>query len=450
MITELSAQNFKSWADTGRIQFAPLTGFFGANNSGKTSLLQTLLLFKQTAEQPLSDQWDDAIQVDNGRTYPSNWIEPLYFGDDASLVNLGDFDNVVHRHKEDLNLFFSLSWRLDRPYRIREQTTNTFSFSTSIVKGGRDPALESSLENFRYTAGESDFNFEVMHLDGAYRLLNTMTQITPFRCYGIIGPVEDLVHFEPRNHFNALREAFEKLFSQIRHLSALREPPKDRYFWEGDHPESVGQHGEKMVPALFAGRLQLLSIDEHVPKWLQEFGLICSYELRPVTREGGEYEFFVKEHPGGPDVRLTDVGFGVSQLLPVLVSCYSAPENSILILEQPEAHLHPKVQSELADVLIDVVKTRNIQIILESHSEHLLLRLMRRIAEYGVEEEGISEDQTAFYFCEINDGNSKVEQLKVDEYGNISNWPKDFFGDEMGDLAAKTKAEMQRRKANKK
>ena len=68
---------------------------------------------------------------------------------------------------------------------------------------------------------------------------------------------------------------------------------------------------------------------------------------------------------------------------------------------------------------IDVVKNRNVQIILESHSEHLLLRLMRRIAE-----EKISADQTAFHFCEIKDGNSRAEQLKVDEYGNISNWPQ--------------------------
>ena len=72
------------------------------------------------------------------------------------------------------------------------------------------------------------------------------------------------------------------------------------------------------------------------------------------------------------------------------------PEGSILILEQPEAHLHPKVQSELADVLIDVVKNRKVQIILESHSENLLLRLMRRIAE-----EKMLADDTALYFCQI-------------------------------------------------
>jgi predicted ATPase len=69
---------------------------------------------------------------------------------------------------------------------------------------------------------------------------------------------------------------------------------------------------------------------------------------------------------------------------------------------------------------------------------------MRRIAE-----EGISADDTALYFCQINDGTSEIERLKVDEYGNISNWPQNFFGDEMGDLAAKAKAEMKRRKRDK-
>ena len=55
----------------------------------------------------------------------------------------------------------------------------------------------------------------------------------------------------------------------------------------------------------------------------------------------------------------------------------------------------------------------------------------------------------ALYFCEINDGKSTAEKLKVDEYGNISNWPQNFFGDEMGDLAAKARAEIKRKKANK-
>ncbi|MFB3042023.1 MAG: DUF3696 domain-containing protein, partial [Candidatus Poribacteria bacterium] len=156
-----------------------------------------------------------------------------------------------------------------------------------------------------------------------------------------------------------------------------------------------------------------------------------------------DYEFRVKKRVGGPEVHMADIGFGVSQILPVLILCYYVPEGSIIIIEQPEVHLHPKVQADLADVFIDVVKERNVQIILESHSEHLLRRLQRRIAE-----EEISADKTALYFCRIEEGTSAIEQLDVDEYGNIRNWPQGFFGDEMGDLAAKTIAEMKRRKAS--
>ena len=79
MITELRSQNFKSWQDTSKLQFAPLTGLFGANSSGKTSILQVLLMLKQTVERP------------------PDWNEPLYFGNEESLVNLGNFGTVIHK-----------------------------------------------------------------------------------------------------------------------------------------------------------------------------------------------------------------------------------------------------------------------------------------------------------------------------------------------------------------
>ena len=146
-----------------------------------------------------------------------------------------------------------------------------------------------------------------------------------------------------------------------------------------------------------------------------------------------------------PPVLLTNVGFGVSQVLPVLALCALADEGSILILEQPEIHLHPAVQAGLADLLIDVIKNRNIQIILESHSEHLLTRLQRRIAE-----ETLTPDNVALYFTHIEDGESKLEELQIDQYGNISNWPQDFFGDIMGDVVAMTEAAMHRQASQSK
>ena len=414
MITELRAQNFKSWQDTGRLQLAPLTGLFGANSSGKTSILQVLLMLKQTVEQP------------------SDWNEPLYFGNEESLVNLGNFDAVIHKHKQDLGLDISVSWLLPEKLTIQNiGEVDTLSFYFNFFK--------ASVGNFNYQVGEHKLGIE----SGAGSSMFESSipsypsgTVDLFRCYGVRSMFATIQQI-----FSNLEKAFENLFSRILYLGPLREYPRRRYPWKGDHPKGIGQYGEKTTSALLSGRIRRLPVDEQIPKWLQKLELIDSYDVQPVFDTGGDYELLVKQYKDGPEVPLTDVGFGVSQVLPVLILCYYAPEGSILILEQPEAHLHPKVQSELADVLIDVVKNRKVQIILESHSAHLLHRLQRRIAE-----EQMSADDTALYFCQINDGTSEIEQLDVDEYGNIRNWPQNFFGDDLGDLVEKTKAEMQRRK----
>ena len=136
------------------------------------------------------------------------------------------------------------------------------------------------------------------------------------------------------------------------------------------------------------------------------------------------------------------MGIGVSQVLPVLVLCYYVPEGSTIILEQPELHLHPSVQAGLADVFIDVIKNRNVQILLESHSEHLLRRLQRRIAE-----EVFLPDDVALYFCELHEGESKLTPLNLDLFGEIDNWPDDFFGDLLGELVGVFDAGLQRKQA---
>ena len=419
MITELSVQNFKSWQDTGRLQLAPLTGLFGANNSGKTSILQVLLMLKQTVEPP------------------PGWKGTLNFGDEESLVNLGSFDDIIHRPANNSSLTIFVSWKLPENLTTQNRSqVNPNSFLLSI--------LGDRLEGFRYGAGGHFFETGTFaradYDEGSYPVLisysGKASSQSPFRCYGIRG-----ASTKTQEIFCDLEEAFENLFSHILYLGPLREHPRPVTYGRATIQKGLVGMGNRQLLALLSQRVQLLPIEEQIPKWLQRLGLIDSYRVNPISDTKQDYEFLVKQYKGGPEVRLTDVGFGVSQVLPVLILCYSAPEGSILILEQPEAHLHPSAQSELGDVLVDVVKNRNVQIILESHSEHLLLRLMRRIAE-----EEISATDTTLYFCQINDGTSEIERLDVNEYGNIRNWPQDFFGDSTGELIKKTKAEMQRRK----
>ena len=102
MLTRLRLENFKSWRDTEEIPLKPITGFFGTNSSGKSSLFQALLLMKQTAES-------SARGV------------ALYFGDEGMLADLGDFESVIHKHDTARTLRFSLSWDARSRMRIPEE-----------------------------------------------------------------------------------------------------------------------------------------------------------------------------------------------------------------------------------------------------------------------------------------------------------------------------------------
>jgi len=187
-----------------------------------------------------------------------------------------------------------------------------------------------------------------------------------------------------------------------------------------------------------------------IAQWLKQLGVIESFEVKPVAAGRKEYEVLVKTHTTSSEVKITDVGFGVSQMLPALVQAFYCPPNSTVWMEQPEIHLHPQVQAELADVFISSVqskengKDRNIQLIIESHSEHFLNRLQRRIAE-GI----IDPKEVAIYFCKRKDtdGEAELEPLTLNIYGEIENWPEDFFGDEMADITARTLAAIERKRS---
>jgi len=112
------------------------------------------------------------------------------------------------------------------------------------------------------------------------------------------------------------------------------------------------------------------------------------------------------------------------------------------MLEQPEIHLHPAVQSGLADVFLSVAKMRNVQILVESHSEHLLRRLQRRVAE-----DAVSTDDINLYFCDSHQGTSRLRSLCMNIYGQIENWPDNFFGDEFGEIADTQRAAQKKRMA---
>ncbi len=434
MITHIRMKNFKSWKDSDEVKLAPLTGFFGTNSSGKSSLLQMLLLLKQTAEHP-------------------DLEESIFFGNESSLVNLGSFREVIHGHKEAILLELEFGGKLRSSLTIEVPNEaidiDNFIFHISIREANRRPVVE----NICYTIGtEADHKIIWRHDTIYYKNLqnpiwDNAGGLGIKNFYG--SPGAGIVWCA--EIVRELSSAFEKLFSHVYYLGPTRVDPRRRYNWSGMHPGHPGQWGNQAIVALLSARVrnlktrhetEVVPIEQRISYWLQEMDLAHSFSLDWTEITGGtEYEVRLQKTSASPPVTLVDMGYGLAQFLPVLVLCYYAPEGSTLILEQPGIHLHPKVQSQLADLLIEVVTERNLQILVESHSEHLLNRLQRRVAE-----EKFAADQTALYFCRNDEGVSNIDRLKMDEFGNITNWPENFFGDEMGDLFAMTKAQRERQK----
>ena len=444
MFKQISMKNFKSWRDTGPVRMAPLTGFFGANSSGKSSLLQMLLLLKQTAESN-----------DRNLVLKTGSIQEGY-------VNLGTAPEITFRDSTDMTL--NVEWDLaDKssfnvliPHDRGRFKLEQLAFEAVIFAAQQ----KIHVDRLTYTSGDK-FSVELsrkpnnhytirIEVDGQPPVRaqgRPRVYMKPEKCYSFSD--EAVRYYQDTSYLSDIALEFERRFQQLYYLGPLREYPQRTYTWAGENPVDVGLKGELAVPALLGGRAKKVypdgrkrysKLEARVAQWLVDLDLAHSFETRPLYRGSSEYAVWLKRHRLSSEVRITDMGIGVSQVLPVLVLCYYVPEGSTVILEQPELHLHPSVQAGLADVFIDCIENRGLQIILESHSEHMLRRLQRRIAESKFD-----SDHASLYFCEQIRGESGITKLEVDLFGNIRNWPKDFFGDLAGDVVATFDAGLQRR-----
>lgn len=130
---------------------------------------------------------------------------------------------------------------------------------------------------------------------------------------------------------------------------------------------------------------------------------------------------------------------GVSQVLPVIVAALFAQPGHIVLIEEPESHLHPSAEAVLADLFVQVAQEGKVQFIVETHSEHLLMRLQRRIAE-----DAIAPKDIAIYFSKRTNSTAAIESLRLTQGGDIENWPENFFGDEMAELTARAVAALRK------
>lgn len=445
MLKRLKVTGFKAWRKLD-MRFGKVTGLFGENSSGKSSVLQLLLLLKQT-----KNATDRGLVLD--------------FGGPNELVNLGRYQDIVHQRDTKSHVEWLLYWGLPDTLKIIDPTGD----SNDVLMKGENLQIRSRVgsngagllaDSLSYRFANTDFSID--RQEKSFKLRATGRNELKFvqnrgRKSALQGPVKTHLfpdqartYFQNTSFLSYFETAYEALMDSMFYLGPLREHPQREYRWSGASPADVGSRGERSVDAILAATAhreqrnlapgkKLMSFQEMIAYWLREMGLIDSFKIQEIAHGSSLYQALVQKGGSGPETMLTDVGFGVSQVLPVLVLLYYVPKGSIVLMEQPEIHLHPAVQSRLADMMLAVAQGRQVQIIVASHSEHLLRRFQRRAAEGDV-----PSSDLRLYFVSNESGEAKLNDLKLNKWGQIENWPDHFFGDEMGEIAAISKASLRR------
>lgn len=227
---------------------------------------------------------------------------------------------------------------------------------------------------------------------------------------------------------SSIRRNFTK--ELVNHVSPLRAHPKRYYFLDNANINtSINTlDGNSLTEVL----KENAKVRAKVNEWLDKFDL----QVNVSTLQDIIHKLKIRQY--ALDLDITDVGFGISQILPIIVQGFLSFENSLTMIEQPEIHLHPKMQADLADLFIDIVnkgetKSGNFDnaqkyLLIETHSEYLLRRLRRRIAEGK-----ISSEDVAIYFLEHPDDGQlgTIINEKTISSNGYFDWPQDFYAKEL-------------------
>ena len=320
--------------------------------------------------------------------------------------------------------------------------------------------LKERLKNFQHTTQEfqkndnksyweylrKDLNDEIAFLSSDFDLetyiskrhkeeTNTVLGIEGFIPVGTayVPTLRERIGYEPLSTFHiadlttatcgTLQRTLENLFP----MSPFRRPPERWYIFKGTTPQHVGYQGD-LLPDLLLHRPELV---DKTNEWLKRLDI--GYELEVKSIGESSREFFEirlvdtrrKEHV---DVALSDVGFGICQLLPFIVQCLVS-QGRIISIEQPEVHIHPRLQADLGDLLVESISRGN-QLIVETHSEHLILRLQRLVYKGEIK----PDDVSVIYVSRGAEG-AKAERLRLDDEGDfIDEWPNGFFLERLREL----------------
>lgn len=472
MINSVKIGNFKAFGETQEIPIKPLTLLFGKNSSGKSSLIHNLLFLKKYFEDRnlniISIQKNDHT-IDLGGIkqfiHNSNLENDLEFGFEFEKSTLIENKNILAQINQDDSVKFNYRYKFEAVIDIKLVDQPQIKYLK--LSGRQIPSSEKEKSYDRIL-------LKFVPQKGSTKRLQ-LTSILPFEdpawlCLLDEQDIKLLIYNEVSFHVDRLRKEDYQMMANNLEINVLQEEELSKEFPQSSNVLNMLWYGyftsllkpirnwlidnckfSYLPPIRRIPKRNITSSDFNIEKYWHE--IIENYNERKIintflthpTLLGLPYKLVVEDYQSSSrnnkikvlrlkDTRndnllsFKDVGTGISQVLPILAMIV-AMKNEIILIEQPELHVHPALQSKLGKILSRIPKTSN-RAIIETHSEHIIKAIQLEVAKFKSTngKEGLDRSNLAILYFSNENGRSIVREIELDDVGNFNEpWPDDFF-----------------------
>lgn len=491
----LRLYGFRAFDDSGWMDFRPLTCLVGRNSSGKSSVIAALLMLKQSIEDLPFAPIPDTRLVLSG-----------------NLIDLGIFDDVIHRHNSAATIGIDIEAsagelrELDKARRSkgivpqtasRKTARHFFSYhrfqSREAASIPADSIISISLRfrkdepfgptlnqytvsinnvglvEFTRSSGDKKTTWKARTENLPPRSLELRSFSHDFfprvvkrnQSFGPSGKSTKRRILRISNGNSLMASAVHTMLDSITFIGPFRTPPHRRYAFSGFSSLQAGPTGDEAINLLITEAIMNDSTKQHlraeVSEWMKNLGLARRVDIRDVARRMNLFSLSVGQVGANSASNISDVGFGLSQVLPVLVQGLLTPKGGTFIVQQPELHLHPDAQAGLADFFL-YLSSCGVSCIVETHSEYFLIRLRRRLAEghipyhdgmqatspsshSNITKTKVSKNKVSILLTSPSSQYSaSVSEIEIDDLYQLKNAPEGFMQQAMEDRLALLRA----------
>lgn len=421
MLNELTLRNFRAFKNQS-FSFGKINIFVGPNNSGKSSAISAINLLAQTFAD------DDISQ------------SPLVLN--GQFDQLGTYLDLVHGNRSNTPLgmdigFAGYTAKFDYKYRQQRREIELVRFE---LEEKRKTVYSYSSRKDSFSS--KTFGIELDHLIPQmrkrrplfYKLLPNVRFVSATYDQEMSSSVSresrDLLISAERSLSRA-RTQIRRIFSDFDSISPFRDRPQRTYLYSGEVAQRIGTTGSNMAMMLANDTSKRGAASKDVlteaSRWFRVSGIADEIRVKSLTPR--HFELVLAEN--GSEHNICDVGFGCSQVLPVLVAALNmfGQRNAaltfrqpILVVQEPEIHLHPNAQASLGSFFTGLLQSTG-QLFIETHSDNLVLRIARHVADGS-----LSPDDVKIFYVHKKNGASVVEKINVSSEGRFEpSWPGGFF-----------------------